>query len=287
MRNYLLFILLIIICIKLFRNKYEYMTDYENKVNKLVIMGYTQDVAKDIINNSSTICSIPNDINKTTGIPFTPELTSDEKDELAFKDYKLKVESGINFHDKLNTLEEKVFIRFYGPQENKWRPVYEKWKKARNVAIDTKLADKCNNLLNNSYNVTNINEKVINEKIKTLAFLEKIHKDTYSSNYLFGKNSEDPNLSIRKMQYRTIEEEQIELYNNYINWIYYLIFITMLILLYTQSKLNIIKNYYIYIFLLLLPVIIYPYMFKVCQYIIDYVYKKSINQLPQNAFMND
>ena len=59
MRNYLLFILLIIICIKSITTNYEYMTDFEQKVNNLRLMGYEQSVAEQIINQSSTICAIP------------------------------------------------------------------------------------------------------------------------------------------------------------------------------------------------------------------------------------
>jgi len=286
MRNYLLFILLIIICIKSITTNYEYMTDFEQKVNNLRLMGYEQSVAEQIINQSSTICAIPNDIN-TTYIGYPPELNTNEKSELIFKDYKLKIESGQDFHNKLNNLEELVFIDFYGPQESKWKPIYERWKQERSDNIDNQLVNKCNDILSANSNGETITEKIINEKIKTLSFLEKINKDMYSNNYLYGSNSEDANISIRKMQYRSGEEDKIELYNNYINWIYYLIFITMLILLYSQSKLNLIKNFMIYIFLLLLPVIIYPYIFKLCKFIIEYIYKTTSNEMPQNAFMNN
>ena len=178
MRNYLLFILLIIICIKSITTNYEYMTDFEQKVNNLRLMGYEQSVAEQIINQSSTICAIPNDIN-TTYIGYPPELNTNEKSELIFKDYKLKIESGQDFHNKLNNLEELVFIDFYGPQESKWKPIYERWKQERSDNIDNQLLNKCNDILSANSNGETITEKIINEKIKTLSFLEKINKDMY------------------------------------------------------------------------------------------------------------
>ena len=290
MINYLLFILLIIIYMKLFTNNYEYMTEDEKNLDKLKTMGFAEDVAQNIINKSSVICAVNDGGGGGGGDDgvFPPDIGVDEKKELIFKDYKLKIQSGIDFHNKLNTLEEAVFINFYGPLEANWKPEYEKWKETRNKRIDNNIINTCGSLMtNNTNNTIIIDENQLNDKIKTLSFLEKISKDIYSTNYLYGENITDPNLSIRKMQYRSIEEEKIELYNYYINWIYYLIFMTMIILLYSQSKLNLIKNIIIYIFLLLLPVIIYPYTFKICKYLIERIYNYSINKLPQNAFMNN
>lgn len=286
MRNYLLFILLIIICIKIFTNNYEYMSN-NDKIANLIGIGFTSEVAEKILDDTSTICAIPTETS-TGGIGLLKELNTEEKNELIFKDYKLKIKSGEQFHKKLNDLEQEVFIRFYGPDEKKWKPEYEKWKLKRNKTIDNKLAAKCRYILNSrsSTNLAELKEE-LNDKIKTLSYLEKINKDGYSADYLSGSKNIDASLSIRKMQYRTIEEDTIQLYNNYINWIYYLIFITLLLLLYSQSKLNIIKNFMIYIFLLLLPVILYPYMFKIGKYLMDYIYTNSKNVVPQNAFMND
>jgi len=284
MRNYLLFILLIIICIKLFTTNYEYMSN-NDKIANLIGMGFTSDIAEKIIEDTSTICAIPTDNSNSNGIGLLKELNIEEKNELIFKDYKLKIKSGEQYHKKLNDLEQEVFIRFYGPKESDWKPEYEKWKIKRNTKIDNKLASKCRFLTN--INETTITVDEIKDKINTLSYLEKINNDVYSTEYLSGNKNIDPNLSIRKMQYRGIEEDKIQLYNSYINWIYYLMFITLVLLLYSKSKLNIIKNLMIYIFLLLLPVIIYPYAFKIGNYLIDYIYKNTKNTVPQNAFMND
>jgi len=258
-----------------------------DKIANLIGIGFTSEVAEKILDDTSTICAIPTETS-TGGIGLLKELNTEEKNELIFKDYKLKIKSGEQFHKKLNDLEQEVFIRFYGPDEKKWKPEYEKWKLKRNKTIDDKLASKCSDILNSrsSTSLAELKEE-LNDKIKTLSYLEKINKDGYSADYLSGSKNIDASLSIRKMQYRTIEEDTIQLYNNYINWIYYLMFITLLLLLYSQSKLNIMKNFLIYIFLLLLPVILYPYMFKIGKYFIDSIYKNSKNVVPQNAFMND
>ena len=287
MINYLLFILLIIVCIKSLTNNYEYMTENETNVSKLKNIGFAEDVAEKIITNSSTICAVPNIGGGGGDGVFPPDLNVNEKSELIFKDYKLKIQSGIDFHTKLNSLEEAVFINFYGPLESKWKPEYEKWKESREKTIEDKIKSKCSSLNTNNTTTTIIDVNQVQDKIKTLSFLEKISKDMYSNNYLHGENRTDPNLSIRKMQYRSVEEDKIELYNSYINWIYYLIFFTIIILLYSQSKLNLMKNIIIYLFLIVLPIMIYPYAFKILKYLIDTIYNYSANTLPQNAFMND
>lgn len=283
MRNYLLFILLVIICMKLFTTNFEYMTT-NDKIANLIGLGYNDNIAKRIIEDSSEICATSGaSTGDAVGLPT--QLNDEEKKELLFKDYKLKIKSGQQFHKKLNELEEEVFINFYGPDENKWKPIYEKWKEKRNGNIDSLTNKHCRYIASTS---TLSDEELIleiKEKIKTLSYLEKINVDNYVNDYL--SETSDPNLDIRKMQYRSIEEDKLHIYNSYINWIYYLLFITLLLLLYSQSKLNIMKHFIVYIGLFLLPIVIYPYTFKLFQYISEYISNESKNILPQNAFMND
>jgi len=85
MRNYLLFILLVIICIKIFVVYYEPMTDMVD----IIGMGYDESIAKKIIEDQGTICAIPYDSDGTS-IGLLTELNAEEKQELLFKDYKLK-----------------------------------------------------------------------------------------------------------------------------------------------------------------------------------------------------
>jgi len=107
MRNYLLFILLVIICIKIFVVYYEPMTDMVD----IIGMGYDESIAKKIIEDQGTICAIPDDSDGTS-IGLLTELNAEEKQELLFKDYKLKIKSGEQFHKKLNNLEQQIFISF-------------------------------------------------------------------------------------------------------------------------------------------------------------------------------
>jgi len=285
MRNYLLFILLVIICIKLCVVYYEPMTDMVDKFD-IIGMGYDESTAKKIIEDKTAICAIP-DYFDGTSIGLLTELNAEEKQELLFKDYKLKIKSGEQFHKKLNNLEQQIFISFYGPEENKWKPIYDKWKEKRNHEIDSKLFENCNTIENTNLLSEDKLYDLIKEKIKTLKYLEKINQDNYVNDYLSNRGSEDPHLSIRKMQYRSIEEDSLHLYNSYINWIYYLVFISLLLLLYSQSKLNIIKNGFIYIVLLLLPIVIYPYIFKLFQFVFTYFRNESKDAFPKNAFMQD
>lgn len=285
MRNYLLFILLVIICIKLCVVYYEPMTDMVDKFD-IIGMGYDESTANKIIEDKTAICAIPDSFDGTS-IGLLTELNAEEKQELLFKDYKLKIKSGEQFHKKLNNLEQQIFISFYGPEENKWKPIYDKWKEKRNHEIDSKLFKNCNTIENTNLLSEDKLYDLIKEKIKTLKYLEKINQDNYVNDYLSNRGSEDPHLSIRKMKYRSIEEDSLHLYNSYINWIYYLVFISLLLLLYSQSKLNIIKNGFIYIVLLLLPIVIYPYIFKLFQFVFTYFRNESKDAFPKNAFMQD
>lgn len=285
MRNYLLFILLVIICIKLCVVYYEPMTDMVDKFD-IIGMGYDESTANKIIEDKTAICAIPDSFDGTS-IGLLTELNAEEKQELLFKDYKLKIKSGEQFHKKLNNLEQQIFISFYGPEENKWKPIYDKWKEKRNHEIDSKLFKNCNTIENTNLLSEDKLYDLIKEKIKTLKYLEKINQDNYVNDYLSNRGSEDPHLSIRKMQYRSIEEDSLHLYNSYINWIYYLVFISLLLLLYSQSKLNVIKNGFIYIVLLLLPIVIYPYIFKLFQFVFTYFRNESKDAFPKNAFMQD
>lgn len=283
MRNYLLFILLVIICMKWFTSNFEYMTT-NDRIANVIGLGYNDNIAKRIIEDSTEICTI-SDKSSGDAVGLPTQLNEEEKKELLFKDYKLKIKSGQQFHKKLNELEEDVFINFYGPDEKKWKPIYDKWKEKRNSNIDTLTEKQCRTIVSTS---TLSDEELIleiKEKIKTLSYLEKINVDNYVNDYL--SETSDPNLDIRKMQYRSIEEEKIHIYNSYINWIYYLAYVTLLLLLYSQSKLNIMKHFIIYIGLFLLPIVIYPYTFKLFQYILDSLNNESKNILPKNAFMND
>jgi len=271
---------LLIICIKLYVNQYEYMTTDDN-VTDLINIGYTPETANKILLDKSSICAVPEQ-SGANGIGMLT-LNETETNELSFKDYKLKIVSGQQFHEKLDSIEEEVFSKFYGPDESTWRPEYNKSLLRRKQQTEKKLSDKCLGIRDDAaFTIESLNQKLI-----TLSYLERIHTDTNTNNYITGTGGTDPELSIRKIQYRSIEEDKLQLYNMYMNWLYYLILTTILLVLFSKSKLNIQKNWLTYILLVLLPVIIYPYTFKICQYIVDYSYTTTKDQLPSNAFMND
>jgi hypothetical protein len=274
--NIILILLLLVIAIK--GAKYEYMTDNE-RVTNIIGLGYQTNIAERIAEDVNAICDIP--AGSYGAVAPRLETSPEIGNELDFKDYKLKITSGENFHEKLNTVEEKVFLNFYGP--NLWRPEYNKWLEQRKEKIDLAISTMCD-----THTITNtaiVSKDYVRDKINTLSYLEKVDQENYSASYLRG--SSDPDLNIRKIQYRSLEEDNLQFYNYYMNWGYYLILASLMIRLFSESKLNLRSNGVLYLVLLTLPIFIYPYAFKAGDYIRDILFTQAEDSLPKNAFMND
>jgi len=275
-----LIIFLCLIVVKYSLYNYEYMTENERSVN-IIGLGFNQNETKRIVEDINLICDVP------AGTPYgmvapKPDISTDEKNELDFKDYKLKITSGQDFHSKLDTIEQKVFLNFYGKKE--WKSKYDEYLKQREKKIDKSITNMCETHVKTL--AENVSKENVVDKINTLTYLENIDQQNYSTSYN-SSSSKDPDLDIRKMQYRSLEEDNLQLYNYYMNWAYYLLLLTIILLLFSNSKLNITSNIFIYLFLFVLPIFIYPYVFKGGDYIIHFIFSRAEDVLPKNAFMND
>jgi len=275
MSKYLLFIFCIILLLKLYYNNIntEYMTQAE-QITRMIGLGYDEENAKSIVGNVDNICALKPDTPQLIGIG---NITPEYKRELTFKNYKLKIKSGEQFQQKLDIIEQDVFKMFFG---SSWQNEYDEWLKRRDMEIAKRLENKCKDM---AVYDENISKEDLYNKLNTLSYLEKINRDAQTAAY-GSKSNNSADLSIRKIQYRSKEESKLEYYNMIINWIYYLLFIILILLLYTNNNLHIKTRFVYYIALFLLPNVIYPYSFKIVQYIY-----KNINDeepLPKNAFMN-
>ncbi len=256
--------------------------------------GYSDEIQKiiDVLNknnvNPDVIKSIEEDIEdnqfcEAQNVKYSGEsnysltLNQDDKRELAMKDYKLKIESGENFHMKLSELEERVFKMYYG---DTWQKEYNKMlekryqdelkKKKKSTCSTATKVDKSNN----GINTLNINlTKEAADVLKYLEDLETFTKNNYNTHDKTAVTS-------RKIYYRNKEESKIEWINSWFNYIYYILYISAVLIAINQEKIYTYK--YSLLILLVLPTFIYPLVFKIFKYII--IKTTSISLYPINSF---
>jgi hypothetical protein len=95
----------------------------------------------------------------------------------------------------------------------------------------------------------------------------------------------DPDVINRKIEYRETEHDFLMKLNSIMNGIYYILFVIMIILLMGGNNLQLKQRAPIYIFLLLLP-LLYPYFFKLLNFIYNYFTNNKSIHGPKNAFLD-
>jgi hypothetical protein len=95
----------------------------------------------------------------------------------------------------------------------------------------------------------------------------------------------EPDLINRKIEYRETEHDFLKNINSIMNIIYYILFVIMMVLLVGGNNLQLKQRFPIYILLLLLP-FIYPYFFKLLNYIYNYFMDTKSIHGPKNAFLD-
>lgn len=106
-----------------------------------------------------------------------------------------------------------------------------------------------------------------------------------SLNLLFTylkKQNIDPNIIYEKINYREKEHEKLYKINNLLNILFYCFYVAFLIIIICTGNTQR-EKFLIYLFVGLIP-IIYPYLFKLASYIVNYLHTDS--QGPKNAFIN-
>lgn len=289
-------LILVVVLLLLNYNYKEGMSETEMIINVLNNNGLNENnvniknIVKDLENRQ--ICS-PETINIGIGdLPTNIGLNKEQLKELSMKDYKLKIESGINFHKKLSALEKKVFMLYY---EDNWKSEYKKMLKKRRKFISDNNSESCKSelskyideyLINNpDKNINNLlndnSDKTIQNAIYILSYLEEIEE--YNKNNKDFKSSE---LNEREIFYRNKEEFKLEQINSWMNYIYIILYLSLILILFNKNKINLFQNYYIYILLLLMPNFIYPFVFNIIKILVRKTKLFFNEQLPKNAFMD-
>lgn len=291
------YILILVVLLIIFNYKYkEGLTETDTIIDVLNNNGINKDnvdidnIVKDLQNRQ--LCSVEVENIGIGDLPSNIGLNKEQLKELSMKDYKLKLESGINFHKKLTALEKKVFMLYY---EDNWESEYDKMLEKRKKFISDNNSESCKGelskyideyLINNPgkglNNLINDNsDKTIKNAIHLLSYLEDIEE--YNINNKSMKSSE---INEREIFYRNKEEFKLEQINSWMNYIYIILYFSLLLILFNRSKINIYQNYYIYILLLFIPNFIYPFIFNIIKMSVNKLRLLFKEQLPMNAFMD-
>lgn len=300
MINYLLLCLLIVIMIKLI---YDYIFNInenfdiknieytDNEGNK---MNFNEDELNNLDNTVPELCR---NILKEEEIKLGlgDDIDSEIQLDLILKNYKLKIKSGEIFHEKLDKLEIDVFKQYYGIDS--WESNYNTYLENRKKEQDKITNSKCKNYYDN-YLFSSIEEndeifskETIKKSINILSYFEENLKSKKNEN--ISQNNEDiiqeneinnDELYIRKIQYREKEQNRLHFFNKLINIIYYILFISILLVLYTSNKLFIYSNFHIYLFLFLLPILIYPFIYNIIIKIRDQLDENVSSIFLRNAY---
>jgi hypothetical protein len=95
----------------------------------------------------------------------------------------------------------------------------------------------------------------------------------------------DPDVTNRKIEYRSSEHDFLMKINSIMNGMYYILFVIMIILLAGGNNLQLKQRSPIYIGLAILP-FIYPYFYKLLNYIYGYFTNNKNIHGPKNAFLD-
>ena len=227
----------------------------------------------------------------TPNLSYNNILSTDENIVIpdGLKYYKM-VETGNNYVNDLLDEEEKFLKEKYGES------LYNYFKKERTDYIDAKMKEVCSTLVstgsggsgdsggsggsggNNHTTLVTALRKQLNSYSQSLITYNEVSKKE-------KKNTELGFLNARKFHYRTDAMEDVDKIDTAISIIYYVALIGCVIYIGSQGRLNIRKNWWVYLLLILLPLMLSRiYAFVVMRL---YKLKQTISeQAPRNSFLN-
>lgn len=234
--------------------------------------------------------------------------------------YMKKVEEGNHYFDDLQNIEKRYIMEKYGPDIYNY--ILEQRNEYNLAKCDNMLYgeeddnddDETNvNGKNKGFSLSfgkkskkgkksrNKNYKELKEEIdyeyemykklempetKQMKHIVKDYKSAVKDQYQNMKSMEnETELDKRKIEYRLIEYNRLRQRDNFIDVVYYLVVIALIILLYSQNRLNIVRNWKIYLLLIILPYgvkYIYDVLIHIFQWLRNFVSKHG----PKNAFVN-
>lgn len=212
-------------------------------------------------------------------VPSELELEMEEDNLLLYqKTYFDKVEEGNQYVSELKKIEKQYIEKKYGPE------VYNYLEEERKTYIDNEIS--CNNISNDIDMVTLTNEwntyKALHGTVMDDFELLMEKKDEMKS-----KNA----LNKRRFMYRNEASNDISRQTIRIFYIYYFLLIAIMIFLYANGILEIKKNIFLYLCLIIFP-FIYRYLFAFMLWVYTtYIHirppKKAFTNTEEPVFLDD
>ena len=100
---------------------------------------------------------------------------------------------------------------------------------------------------------------------------------------IYGETS----VNSRKIEYRSDEIMKLNRYNNMLTLFYYFVILVVFLSRIASNELNIQSNWFLYIVVILFPLVIYPYIFKLIEYLHGLLSSNMEFHGPKNAFLNE
>ena len=256
------------------------MTDnFDDLLNKLKVDYSTLQqtcpslFSTDVINSSG--------LSNALDISYTGDVNSATLQQL----YYNKVEEGNNYLKELLDIEEAYFKKKYGDQ------IYDHIKEERSNYINKKVQS-------GSYSVSDVGlyKKLLDTEYRTFIDISNSNMSKVTSNYKtalgviednINSMFDNKNKNKRKVEYRDEVIKNVNYTNNLLTILYYIVFITLVIILSINQTLNFSTNWWLYIIMLFFPIYIYPFIYK----LITSLYLNLKNYFkfygPKNAFLNE
>lgn len=218
-----------------------------------------------------------------------PNLEYNEPQESLQKSYFNKVETANDLIPEIEELEKKYFTDKYGKDIYDYLIIRRK-----NYIINKTLPQSCDTTttLSNVGLVRNIKEDISNE----LYMYNKLHENeanTKINNFKFSiktleQTIKDMNnkseLASRKLIYRNDVIYSYMNLNSMITFIYYFILAFVFTVLFINNKMNLGKNWMIYVTVIIFPYL-YTYLFKFIVFLSVKISEKLNYNGPKNAFV--
>jgi hypothetical protein len=214
-------------------------------------------------------------------------------------DYMSKVEQGNLYIDKLLALEEKYFTQKYGPE------IYNYMLQQRKRFMDTKNAQECKTSVFADSQVTAVTEDMaylvpnmiddLSGEFQQYKLLQSTNLDSISDKVKINNKEINENIfnlygetsvNQRKIEYRHEEIMKVNVLNNMITMGYYFVLIALLLYLVYKEQLELGNKWFIYVLLILFPILIYPFIFYYIKKLFSYLSNHMEIHGPKNAFLN-
>ena len=193
--------------------------------------------------------------------------------------YYSVVESGNNYVNDL-LLEEETYLK-----EKYGESLYNYFVSERNDYINGKINEVCSSIIVNGDSTNDVSaslvvalRKQLNSYKQSLITYNEVSKRE-------EKNIESGLLSARKFHYRSNAMEDVDKIDTALSLIYYVVLVVCVIYTTIKGRLSIKKNWWVYLLLFVLPLI----LSRIYAFVVMRIYKlkQTISeQLPQKAFLN-